>query len=265
MKIALGTLIACAAVSSAASADFVGWTASSRSVAGGYLVNVFAVVDTAGDALLNVYGSNAQSPDAGYVTTNSAGGFLQGAGSQGLFAPAGSQSWTTLDSFLTIGGGLNSSNNWSANGNTAADPSWNVSYFDTDLEEATTVSAFNTASNESGFTNTFVNAIPAFAGWFVGGAGTGVPAQTARDLSSLSSIRIASSSAAAAAGTLGIMVGQLYVAELGNGATIEWKLGATVKGLDGGIDQQSFSFTIPAPGAVALLGLAGLTGTRRRR
>lgn len=264
MKIALGTLIACAAVSSAASADFVGWTASSRSVAGGYLVNVFAVVDTAGDALLNVYGSNAQSADAGYVTTNSAGGFLQSA-SQPLFAPVGSQSWTTLDSFLTIGGGLNSSGNWSANGNTSPDPSWNVSYFDTDLEEANTVSAFNTASNESGFTNTFVNAIPAFAGWFVGGAGTGVPAQTARDLSSLSSIRIASSSAAAAAGTLGIMVGQLYVAELGNGATIDWKLGATVKGLDGGIDQQTFAFTIPAPGVVALLGLAGLTGARRRR
>ena len=263
MKIALGTLVACAAVSSAASADFVGWTANVRSVSGGYLVNVFAVVDTAGDALLNVYGSNAQSPDAGYVTTNSAGGFLQSA-SQPFFAPVGSQSWTTLDSFLTIGGSYTSSGNWLGNSQTAADPSWNVSYFDTDTEEATTVSAFNTASNGSGFTNNFINAIPAFAGWFVGGAGTGNAAQTARDLSVLTD-RVASSSAAAAAGTLGIMVGQLYVAELGNGKTIEWKLGATVKGLDGGIDQRTFAFTIPAPGAVALLGLAGLTGARRRR
>lgn len=264
MKIALGTLVACAAVSSAASADFVGWTANVRSVSGGYLVNVFAVVDTAGDALLNVYGSNAQSPDAGYVTTNSAGGFLQSA-AQPFFAPVGSQNWNTLDSFLTIGGSYNASTgNWTGNGSTVADPSWNVSYFDTDTEEATTVSAFNTASNESGFTNNFINAIPAFAGWFVGGAGTGVPAQSARDLSVLTD-RVASSSAAAAAGNLGIMVGQLYVAELGNGKTIEWKLGATVKGLDGGIDQRTFAFTIPAPGAVALLGLAGLTGSRRRR
>ena len=275
MKTLIASLVATSAVASIAAAqsgDFLGWTANVRSVSGGYLVNVYAVTANATDALLNVYGGTPGQPGAGFVTTTSAGGFLQGAGGQGQWAPSGSQNWTTLDSFFTIGGSLTSSGNWTGNSGTSADPSWNVTYFDTDIEEDTTVSAFNTASNEAGFTNPYTSSVPEAAGFFVAGPGTGVAAQTARSLAGLAN-RAFSSSAAAAAGTTGIMVAQMYVADLaldGNGQSgvINWRLGASIKNATTGVLSQAYGeFTIgviPAPGAVALLGLAGLVGRRRR-
>jgi hypothetical protein len=253
----------------AQSGDFLGWTANVRQVSSGYLVNVYAVTANATDALLNVYGGTAGQPGSGFVTTNSTGGFLQGAGSQGQWAPSGSQNWTTLDSFFTIGGSLTSSGAWTANSGTTPDPNWNVTYFDTDTEENTTVSAFNTASNEAGFTNPYLNSVPEAAGWFIAGPGTGVAAQTARSLANLTN-RVSSSSEAAANGSFGIMVAQMYVAELslpGNGqsALINWRLGASIKNATTGALSQAYGeFVIPAPGAVALLGLAGLVGRRRR-
>jgi hypothetical protein len=276
MKTLIASLVATSAVASVAAAqsgDFLGWTANVReATGGGYLVNVYAVTANATDALLNVYGGTAGQPGAGFVTTNSIGGFLQGTGTQSQWAPAGSQNWNTLDSFFTIGGSLTSSGNWTGSSATTADPSWNVTYFDTDIEEEVTVSAFNTASNEAGFTNPYLNSVPDAAGFFVAGPGTGVAAQTARSLAGLTN-RLFSSSEAAAAGTTGVMVAQMYVAELaleGNGqsALINWRLGASIKNATTGVLSQAYGeFTIgviPAPGAVALLGLAGLVGRRRR-
>ncbi|MFM9144405.1 MAG: hypothetical protein ACKORL_03300, partial [Phycisphaerales bacterium] len=105
-----------ASLAATASADFVGWTANVRTVSGGFLVNVFAVVDNSTDVLLNVAGGSPGLPSAGYVRTNSSGGFLQGTGAQSVFAPSGSQNWTTLDSFLTVGGGFNTTTNaWLGN------------------------------------------------------------------------------------------------------------------------------------------------------
>ena len=101
VRLAAPALVGFAAGS--AHADFLGWTANVRSATGGgYLVNVFAVTSASTDALFNVYGSNPSSPNAGFVRTNSAGGFRQGAGAQSVFAAEGFQSWTSLDSFLTI-------------------------------------------------------------------------------------------------------------------------------------------------------------------
>ena len=146
-----------------------------------------------------------------------------------------------------------------------------MTYFDTDTEENTTVSAFNTPSNEAGFTNPYINSVPDAAGFFIAGPGTGVAAQTARSLAGLTN-RLFSSSEAAAAGTTGIMVAQMYVAQLGlegNGQTqvINWRLGATIKGVGGGVSQAYSEFVIgvPAPGALALLSIAGIAGGRRRR
>jgi hypothetical protein len=269
MKTLIASLVATSAVASVAAAqsgDFLGWTANVREATGGYLVNVYAVTANATDALLNVYGGTAGQPGAGFVTTNSIGGFLQGTGTQGQWAPAGSQNWNTLDSFFTIGGSLTSSGNWTGSSATTADPSWNVTYFDTDIEEEVTVSAFNTASNEAGFTNPYLNSVPDAAGFFVAGPGTGVAAQTARSLANLDN-RVASSSAAAAAGTTGVMVAQMYVAELSDTKVINWRLGASIKNATTGVLSQAygeFIIAIPAPGAVALLGFAGLVGRRRR-
>ena len=248
MKTLITSLVATSAVASVAAAqsgDFLGWTANVRTVSGGYLVNVYAVTQNATDALLNVYGGTPGQPGAGFVNTTSAGGFIQGVGSQGQWAPSGSQLWTTLDSFFTIGGSLTSTGNWTANSGTTPDPSWNVTYFDTDTEENTTVSAFNTPSNEAGFTNPYINSVPDAAGFFIAGPGTGVAAQTARSLAGLTN-RLFSSSAAAAAGTRGVMVAQMYVAQLGSwggGGTevINWRLGASIKNCTTGALSQAYS------------------------
>jgi hypothetical protein len=256
MKIGFVAFLGTAAVATVANADFIGWTANVRNVSGGYLINVFAVTDNSTDVILNVYGGTPGTPGAGFITTNSAGGFKQGAGAQGVWAPSGSQNWTTLDSFLTVGGGFNTtSQSFLGNGSTAGDPPWNVTYTDSDTGEATTVNAFNTASNESGFTNPYLNSVPATGGFFI--AGTSSPA---RSLATLTN-RVASSSTAAAAASFGMMVAQLYVTDL----DLAWKMGATLRRSNSTTSQGTFEFVIPAPGAIALMGVAGLTAGRRRR
>jgi hypothetical protein len=258
-------------VASGASADFIGWTSSTRAVTGGFLVNVFAATNASTDVILNVSGGSVGLPTAGFITTNSTGGFRQGAGAQSVFAPSGSQNWTTLDSFLTVGGGFNTTTNaWLANGATQGDPPWNVTYTDTDTGEATTVSSFNTQDNASGFTNPNTSSIPATAGWFIAGS-----TSPARSLASLGAARnaysvegtrnIGASSAAAAAAANGFLVAQLFVTELGAGKFIDWKMSATLRRLDGTTSNASFEMRIvPAPGALALLGLAGVASRRRR-
>jgi len=249
------------ALASAASADFVGWTSSVRTVSGGYLVNIFAATNSSSDVILNVYGGTAGQPSAGSITTNSAGGFLQGAGAQGVWAPSGSQNWTTLDSFLTVGGGFNStSQTFLGNGSTAGDPPWNVTYTDTDTGEETTVNAFSTASNESGFTNPYLNNIPATGGFFI--AGTSSPA---RSLASLGASRNVSSNAAAGSATFGMLVGQFYVSQAVTEAVKFTNMGATLRRSDATLSQAAFNISvIPAPGALALLGVAGFASRRRR-
>jgi hypothetical protein len=251
---------AVAAATSVASADFVGWTSSVRTVSGGYLINIFAATNNSTDVILNVYGGTVGQPSAGSITTNSAGGFLQGAGTQGVWASVGSQNWTTLDSFLTIGGGFNTTSQaFLANSNTVGDPPWNVTYTDTDTGEEATANAFNTPSNASGFTNPYLNNIPATGGFFI--AGTSSPA---RSLTSLGANRSASSNAAAAAASFGMLVGQFYVAQLSSEAVKFTNMGATLRRSDNSLSQVAFNVTVPAPGALALLGVAGFASRRRR-
>jgi MYXO-CTERM domain-containing protein len=255
--------VASLTLASAASADFVGWTSSVRTVNGGFLVNIFAATNNSSDVILNVYGGTPGQPSAGSITTNSVGGFKQGAGAQGVWAPSGSQNWTTLDSFLTVGGSLNTTTNaFTGNGSTAGDPPWNVTYTDTDTGEETSVNAFNTPSNASGFENPYLNNIPATGGFFI--AGTSSPA---RNLASLGAARNASSNAAAAAASFGMLVGQFYVAQLSSEAVKFTNMGATLRRSDNSLSQAAFNITVgvPAPGALALLGVAGLASGRRRR
>ena len=264
MKIGFVAFLGTAAVATVANADFIGWTANVRNVSGGYLINVFAVTDNSTDVILNVYGGTPGTPGAGFITTTSAGGFLQGAGAQSVFAPSGSQNWTTLDSFLTVGGGFNTTSQaYLANGSTAGDPPWNVSYEDTDTGEVTTANSFNTQSNASGFTNPNTNSIPATGGFFI--AGTSSPA---RSLAALGANRAVSSNAAAAAASFGMLVGQFYVAQNTVSEMVKFtNMGATLRRADSTLSQAAFSVTVavPAPGALALLGVAGVASARRRR
>ena len=254
MKFSMLALCGVGAIASTASADFLGWTSNVRSVSGGFLVNVFAVTDNSSDVILNVFGGTAGTSNAGFILTNSPGGFLQGTAAQSVFAPSGSQSWTTLDSFLTVGGSFNTSTNaWLGNSGTVGDPPWSVSGPDGPLN------SFNVPSDpDAGFANPNTSSIPATAGWFL--IGTSSPA---RSLATLTN-RTVSSGAAAASGTFGMMVAQLYVAQLDDTRVIDWKMGATLKRTDGSTSSGTFQMTIPAPGALALLGIGGLAARRRR-
>ena len=247
------------ALASNANADFVGWTATARSVSGGYLVNVFAVTTSATDSLFNVYGSNPSSPNAGYIRTASSGGFLQGGATKSVFLAEELQSSDTLDSFLTVGAFWDpASSSWLADSTTVGDPVWNVTYTAANGTQRT-ANSFNVRSGSplhASFVNPNTASVPATAGWYL----TGSSAQ-AYDLSVLGN-RVASSNAAAASGSYGMMVAQLYVSSL----DLDWKMGATMGRADGTASQGTFSLQIvPAPGALALLGLAGLAGSQRRR
>jgi hypothetical protein len=249
---------------SVAQADFVGWTSTSREVSGGYLINVFAVVDSSSDVLVNVYGANPAAPMPGRVTTASIGGFLQSTGgSEGLFMPASNQSWTSLDSFLTLGGSY-VGGNWIANGSTLGDPNWNSTYDDTTIGESVTVNAMSTNSNDSGFENPWVSGIPLAAGWYgvPGAGGQFSTAHRARALSNLPE-RIASSSTSAELGTWGMMVAQFYVVE----RNLQWRMGATVKrGVDGSASAGMYEFSIvPAPAAMSIGVMSCVLGGLRIR
>ena len=261
-------------VASSASAQVLGLMATSRVQSNGnYLVNVFAVAGSSTNGLTSVSGGQL-----GNITTNALGGFRQGTGTQAVWAPTSNQSWTTLDSFLTGGGSfLTSSGNWTGNSSTVSDPSWNVSYFNTAIEETVSIDSFNNASNDEGFTNPYGDgalAVPrngvlgavGSAGWALPG-GTNSQARSLATLNSLPRQYANVTGRDASAGTFGMMIAQFYVSGVsstGGVATISFD---NMRVFFGGADNQvigNFTISVPAPGAVALLGLAGLAGRRRR-
>lgn len=258
-------IVATTATASHASADFIGWTASVRDVAGGHLVNIFAATSSAGDSLVSVFGGTNGNP--GFATTDSAGGFLQSSGPRSTFVADAGQSWDIADSFLTIGGDFEPTTGaWSANSATIGDPAWVF------VDQADNPrNGFSTLSDASaGLVNPWTNAIPTNAGWYLAG-----DASAARSLSSLGADRLShavsggahfgASSGAAAAASYGILVAQLWVADLGGeaGASIQWRMGATIRRANGTVQQNVFAFTVPAPSA-AILAVAVFPRRRRR-
>lgn len=262
--LSLSAIAVASLATASADAQFLGWTMTSRtvSVSNTYLVNVFAVVQNETDVLINVFGP-LSNPSNGIITTTSPGGFLQGTGAQSVFAPSGSQSWTTLDSFLTIGGGYNSSTGvWSANASTLGDPLWNRAYFDTGIGESVTVNAFGTPSNGTGFVNPYVSYVPQSAGWFHQGSVDPLthPGR-ARSLAGIEDIRVANSQGAAA-GQFGVLVAQFYMLD---NLDLNFRMSATVRLADGNTESKNAEVVLPAPGGIAILGVAGVIGARRRR
>jgi hypothetical protein len=251
-------------VASSASAQVLGLTATSRLASdGNYLVNVWVVAGSSTNVLTSVSGGQI-----GSITTNAVGGFRQGAGTQGLWAPSGSQGWTTLDSFLTCGGSLNTTTNaWTGNGNTSGDPNWNVNYTDTETGDPASANSFSVPSNDIGFTNPNINVVAAAGGWSLPG-GTNSPARSLASLTALGRQNVSVAGQNAAAGTFGIMLAQFYVSGAKVGGGNSQVFFNNMRVFLGSTDNQLISsFTIevvPAPGAVALLGLAGLAGRRRR-
>ena len=220
---------AAAVVTSAADAGVLGLAAFSRTASNGnVVVDLVAVTQRASDRVLNVYNANSSST------------FVQLAGSTTRgFRPAALESRNNeIDSFCTIGS-LIEYGDYVANDVTAADGNFTTGW--------------STASTT----------MPANAGWFTSPPTANVT--LSESLSNFSGAR-ANSSVAAAGGTFGVWLGHWVFAPGTTSAIIS--LGYTDKDGISGVSNQAviagFEQIVPGPGALALLGLAGIASRRRR-
>jgi MYXO-CTERM domain-containing protein len=239
MKTVLFVASAAAAVAASADAGFLGFVASARNVGGNTVIDIFAGVSNASDKFLNVY------------NTSSNGVFVQKAGLANKTWKPDAAGFTSTrntadDSFMTAGtfSGGAYGGEFYASTNTVGDPnftgtSWN----------ATPASAAATS-------------IPALAGWY-----TGDPTSVDNNSESLAGLVGRVDGTGASAATRGIWVAHLVVAGINKviGVDFTFSAFASIKdGVNGSVSQASSNF-VPAPGAIALIGVAGLAAGRRRR
>ena len=223
-----------AAVSSVASATFVQYvvvkTSATNSGVALDVYNVFARFDGPTDTLLNAFNFNRVDGTAGdmfYHKDNSDynGGVLSKA--YGTWAPQLTGGATTnrpFDSFLVIGGTATA-------GNTSnADPSWNQAG----------AAGWSRADIPSGFNIGWFNSSPPNLQGRVN-TGTG-----------------------ASANTQDVRIGQFVVDAGANGGVWNLKIGYNSGVAGAPVQFAETTFNLPTPGALALLGLAGLAGRRRR-
>ena len=238
MKTVLFVAAAASAVVASADAGFLGFVASSRTVGAVTVIDIFAGVQNANDKFLNVY------------NTTSNGVFVQKAGLATKTWKPDAAGFTSTrstldDSFMTAGtfSGGAYGGEYYASTNTNGDPnftgtSWNA----TPASPAATT-------------------IPALAGWY-----TGDPTSVDNNAESLAGLVGRVNGTNAAGANLGIWCAHLVLT--GNqviGTDFTFSAFASIKdGVSGAVSQASSSFPVPAPGAIALLGLAGLSARRRR-
>jgi hypothetical protein len=259
MKIALIGVVGAASMVVAADAGFLGFVASVRTVGANTVIDLYAGVGNASDKFLNVYNANIS-------TTLGGGGFVQKAGLATKTWKPDSAGFTSDrlvsdDSFFTAGtfSGGAYGGNYYASSNTNGDPnftgtSWNA----TPASPAATT-------------------VPANAGWY-----TGDPTSVDNRAESLADMvgRVNAGATAAsgntagslggAAANYGIWCGHLVVVGAGTmGSNILWNASVSIKdGVTGATDQRISGgggwAAVPAPGALALLGIAGFASRRRR-
>ena len=230
-------IVGTASLIASADAGFLGFVGSVRNVGGNTVVDVFAGVSNASDKFLNVY------------NTVSDGVFVQKAGNA-------TKTWkpdTTLftstrntldDSFMTAGSArFAGDSEIYASGKTNADPNF-------------TGTSWDGAPGSPAATT-----IPNLAGWY-----TGDPTSPDNNAESLAGITGRQNLSGGATANFGIWCAHFVVA--GENAVINFSAFTSIKdGLSGAVSQSqsSGSFNpIPAPGALALLGLAGFASRRRR-
>ena len=232
-----------AALAAPASAGFMGFVASVREIGGFRVVDVFAAVSNSSDRFLNVYDAT--------ISTTVAGGFFQGSSELNKAWRPDTTNWTStrnaIDSFMTAGGtnyllpaGAYSSET------TAGDPNFTGSSW-----TPTAISAP-------------ANTVPALAGWY-----TNDPTADTNATEGLAGLPGRVNGSGAAGAQFGIWCSHLVLqstAPITFGANGNLRYGAFASIKDGvtGVTTQGFS-VIPGPGAVAVLGLAGIAASRRRR
>lgn len=230
--------LSAAALASSSHAAFLGWTAIARTARGATVVDIFAVTSSANHKLLNVYDAS--------IGTSDSGGFFQAAGLASKTWKPDSSGYTstrdTIDSFMTIGAErFDGDPNIYAGSTTAGDPNFVSPYWN------------GTPASLAAST------VPSLAGWY----STDPTSSTllAETLSGVSGERQGT------AGLYGVWAGHLVIASTAAN-TITWNVSATVKNLETNLSQQltfTNTFTIPAPGAFALLGIARAAARRSRR
>jgi hypothetical protein len=257
MKIALIGVVGAASMVVAADAGFLGFVASVRTVGANTVIDIFAGVDNASDKFLNVYNAN--------ISTTLAGGFVQKTGNATKTWKPDTIGFTSDrvvsdDSFFTAGA-FAYGDNYFASGNTNADPNF-------------TGTSWTGAPGSPP-----ANTVPANAGWY-----TGDPTSSNNNAESLAGLvgRVNAGPTAAsgntagslggAAANFGIWCGHIVVVGTGTlGTNILWSASVSIKDITvtppaGGVTDQRISTfaAIPAPGALALLGIAGFASRRRR-
>ena len=242
MKSAL--FIACAASAVAASADagFVGFVGSVRNSGGYTIMDIFAGVANSSDKFLNVYNAN--------ISTTVSGGFYQAAGNTTKTWKPDAANFTStrssVDSFMTAGtySGGAYAGQYYASTNTNGDPNFSGTSWN-----GTPVSAA-------------ASTIPANAGWY-----TGDPTSIDNRAESLAGLTGRVNGTGASGATYGIWCAHLVVvgenAVLGTDVLFQ-AYGSAKDGVTAQVTNSSSSFVVPAPGALALLGLAGFARGRRR-
>ena len=226
MKASLLTTTAALAVASAASADFIGFDGVVSEVGDYTVIKMYAVYD-AEDIALNVF--NAQ------IVTKDAGGFNQSdvqIGAGGTWAPNASLDIpgfadSAIDSFGTIGYGVGAA---AATNGTALDPTF--------LDATGGLGAY----------------VPSGGGWYNGNP---TSEQVAGAVDGI--------------GAYAVWVGQFAFANSrveaagsNNFFVFDAQMGSKDAAGEVFFGGDAFIWAVPAPGALALLGLGGLAARRRR-
>ncbi len=240
MKTVILVASVASAIAASANAGFLGFTGFTYIAGNGNrVIDVFAVVSNASDKLLNVYNANI---------TNNAGAagatfFTQQAGlaTRGWKPDAATSSRSnTVDSFMTIGvdGGAPYEGQYYASAGTGADGGFTFGW------------------------STLGNTVPANAGWFL--SPPTLPDSIAESLTGMTGTRV-NLGPAGADSNLGVWCAHLVMD--GSTTSCLWGATAAIKdGVTGLVSSGSVTAgqLIPAPGAIALMGLAGFAARRRR-
>ena len=221
-----------------ADAGVLGYSAFTYTASNGNVViDVFTVVSNASDRLLNVYNVNLTTTQGGATLAT----FVQQAGTatRGWKPDANTSTRSNIvDSFMTIGvdGGAPYMGEYYASAGTGADGSF---------------------TNWSSLAPT----VPANAGWFL--SPPTLPDNLAASMSGMTGTR--TNTGTAGSSNLGIWCAHLVMAP--GTTSVFWNATSAVKD---GVTAATVTTTapstnlIPAPGALALIGLAGFSSRRRR-
>jgi hypothetical protein len=232
--------LAVLSLSAPASAAFVGWAAYSRvdAATSTVFVDVFANFDGASDRVLNVFNANVGASGAGFLQS--------GAIAKKAWSPQIGQTVDDRDSFMTIGGAV-AGDEFYASSSTGGDPSF-----------TSTAGAWNPT-----ILSTPSTAVPTNAGWFAGNPNSS-------DIIAIDLDGATAGSWQNRTAAYGVWVAHFAfdATSVSAGATVTFnaKVGYKASSNPGSplFGNDSRVFAIPAPGAIALLGAAGLVGVRVR-